>query len=184
LDRSLLVAALGVAQDYAARGGSRLVQTTTLSVASGQCSLVSLAPLAIHGVRWQDGSALWSLVPQVSAADIYQDFTVDGTIAIEYVATPALPTSTNNMQWAGLTMPLLDELTCIKAARLCLVKDKELDQSLNQQYNEFMNTVINNDRQSPTSKFPNKRASSLYTYSINADVIKLHYTSSGASVQR
>jgi DNA primase large subunit len=44
-----------------------------------------------------------------------------------------------------MSSKLMDELVVLKAARLCLTKDKELDQSLELQFQETLATLLSSE---------------------------------------
>jgi hypothetical protein len=141
---------------YAAKGGSRLDELISVTSGSdGYADLTAYKPLQIQSVRLNLGG-WFTPVPPITTRDFQQALNVAATLQIRLVRTPTFPTLTSDpiTYGPGFSFETMDELICLKAARLLLTKDKELDQSLELQFRETMETLLMSENNIQVFDFP------------------------------
>lgn len=132
---------------YAGRGGQRLDQVVELtSDADGYVNLQPYKPLQIQSVRVSQGSYMIQ-VPAVPSGQIRQDANQAHTVKVRLVPSPDFPTVNSSPILYGnnTSFELMDELICIRAAKSLLVKDGEIDQSLETQFREILETMLSSE---------------------------------------
>jgi hypothetical protein len=139
-----------VLQAYAARGGTRCDQIITATASDGYVDLTAYQPLQIKSVRINAGG-IYHPVRQITTDSFSQTFNSNHSISIRLVARPTFPSSNSaDFLWGGFpNSPALDELICLRAARLLLTKDGEVDASLETQYRELLTDTLTHE----TSQF-------------------------------
>jgi hypothetical protein len=159
VDQKLKVALEAVCTQYAASGGSRLNELVSVSTNSdGYADLGSYRPLQISTVRLYSGGTYENLQP-ITARDFQSDVSAVVTLSVLLVRSPTWPSSsTDTITYGpGLSFETMDELICIKAARMLLTKDRELDQSLELQFSEILRTMLLSENVVQVFDFPSGR---------------------------
>lgn len=144
IDQKLRLAIESCCTVYAAKGGTRLDEVVSITTSTdGYADLTSVKPLQIQAVRLNQGG-WFTPIASVTARDFLQRISSALPLEIRLVRSPTLPTSAsdNILYGPNLSFETMDELICLKAARLLLTKDRELDQSLEIQFQELLQTTL------------------------------------------
>jgi hypothetical protein len=147
ISQKLEVALDSVVNQYVARGGTRLDDVLELTTDStGYLTLSGYNPIAISSVQLNNGGTYFA-IPEVTASQVVQPSNTTHNLRVRMVKTPTFP-ATNSDSFVyhnNMSSKLMDELVVLKAARLCLTKDKELDQSLELQFQETLATLLSSE---------------------------------------
>lgn len=156
VDQKLKLATEATSTIYAGRGGQRLDQVVDVtSDTDGYVAMNQYKPLQIQSVRVVQGSQFFQ-VPSVPSGQIRQNASQAWTLKVRLVPTPNFPTSASSQILYGnsTSWELFDELICIRAAKSLLTKDGEIDQSLEQQFSEILNTMLEAENTVKVFDFP------------------------------
>lgn len=134
---------------YASKGGTRLDELVDLTTDSdGYGNLLSIKPLHIRSVRMNLGGSFVPLNPVISR-DFHQKVSSPVALKIRLVRSPTLPTLATDPVLYGpnLSFESMDELICLKAARMLLTKDRERDASIEAQFEETLQGILSAENQ-------------------------------------
>lgn len=137
--QKLKVAVDFVVNIFVSKGGDTLDEFVTLTATDGYVDLSSFKPLHIISVS-MNGSYL----SPATSRNMICPMSGSSSIMVRMVrATTAFSAPSDPITYGnGSGSEMLDELICIKAARLMLTKDRELDQSLESQFAETLQGLM------------------------------------------
>lgn len=155
VDQKLRVALESVVTEYAAGGGTRLDEIVSVTTSDGYANLAAYRPLQIQSVRLSMGAA-WAPVPAVVTSEFGVSPSGSYTLSVRLVRAPTFPdaTSTSFTYGSGINTETIDALIVNRAARMLLVKDREVDNSLVDEYRELLRTALASDHSQQAYDMP------------------------------
>lgn len=125
----------------------RLDELVTPTISNGQLALATYTPLQVKGVALNLGSTVVP-VDEVTPGGFISTTPYNGLATCIIVRTPTFPASASTHFTYGASLQdyaPLDQLLCMEAAAMLLVKDREAPASLQKQVADLYDIIVNTD---------------------------------------